>query len=66
MNEAILKVKWNQMKGMVKEQWGKLTDDDVAQTEGNYDQLVGKIQERYGYSKERAQREVDDWMKQTT
>ncbi len=66
MNEAILRGKWNQMKGTVKEQWGKLTDDDVTQTEGNYDQLVGKIQERYGYSKERAQREVDDWMKQTT
>lgn len=66
MNEAILRGKWNQMKGTVKEQWGKLTDDDVTQTEGNYDQLVGKIQERYGYSKERAQREGDDWMKQTT
>lgn len=66
MNEAILKGKWNQMKGSIKEQWGKLTDDDVTRTEGNYDQLVGKIQERYGYSKERAQREVDDWMKQTT
>ncbi len=66
MNEAILRGKWNQMKGTVKEQWGKLTDDDVTQTEGNYDQLVGKIQERYGYSRERAQREVDDWMKQTT
>lgn len=65
MNEEILKGKWNQMKGTVKEQWGKLTDDDVTRTEGNYDQLVGKIQERYGYSKERAQREVDDWMKQT-
>lgn len=65
MNEEILKGKWNQLKGAVKEQWGKLTDDDITQARGNYDQLVGKIQERYGYSQERAQREVDTWMKQT-
>jgi uncharacterized protein YjbJ (UPF0337 family) len=64
MNEDILKGKWNQFKGSVKEQWGKLTDDDITQAEGNYDQLVGRIQERYGYNREEAERQVDDWMKQ--
>ncbi len=63
MNKDTLKGNWNQFKGSVKEQWGKLTDDDMTQAEGNYDQLVGRIQERYGYDKEQAQREVDDRMK---
>jgi uncharacterized protein YjbJ (UPF0337 family) len=45
----------------VKEQWGKLTDDDLAVIEGKREQLVGKIQERYGYQKEAAEKEVKSW-----
>lgn len=63
MNKDVLQGNWKQFKGSVKEQWGKLTDDDLAQAEGNYDQLVGKIQERYGYERERAEREVNEWMR---
>jgi Uncharacterized protein conserved in bacteria len=45
----------------VKEQWGKLTDDDMDVAEGKRDQLVGRIQERYGYGKEQAEKELKDW-----
>lgn len=54
---------WNQTKGAVKEQWGKLTDDDLLAIEGRRDQLVGKIQARYGISKEEAEAQVGTWEK---
>lgn len=62
MNSDILKGKWNQLKGNIKQQWGDLTDNDLARIEGNYDEFVGILQERYGYSRDRAQREVDDYL----
>jgi uncharacterized protein YjbJ (UPF0337 family) len=52
---------WKQMRGKVKEQWGKLTDDDLDVVAGRRDQLEGKIQERYGYAKDQVRRDVDDW-----
>ena len=52
---------WKQFSGKAKEQWGKLTDDDIAQINGNREQLEGKIQERYGYSKDKARQEIDNW-----
>ncbi|MER8722599.1 CsbD family protein [Mesorhizobium sp. M0999] len=52
---------WKQFKGKVKEQWGKLTDDDLDRIAGNRDQLEGTIQERYGIEKDRVRREVEDW-----
>jgi uncharacterized protein YjbJ (UPF0337 family) len=55
----------NQVKGEVKKQWGKLTDDDFAQINGERDKLVGRIQERYGYAKDQAEREVRAWEKQS-
>lgn len=61
MNWDQIKGKWNQMKGDAKIKWGELTDDDLDKIEGNRDKLVGTIQERYGKSKEEAEREVDDW-----
>jgi uncharacterized protein YjbJ (UPF0337 family) len=62
MNSDQLKGKWRQMKGSVKERWGKLTDDDVDVINGQNEQLVGKIQEKYGIAKDEAQRQVDEWM----
>jgi uncharacterized protein YjbJ (UPF0337 family) len=59
MNSDVFAGKWKQAKGQVKEWWGKLTDDDVSRVEGNRDQLVGILQERYGYAKERAEQEID-------
>ena len=51
MNKDEIGGNWKQFKGKAKEQWGKLTDDDMTVIEGKRDQLVGKIQERYGYGK---------------
>jgi uncharacterized protein YjbJ (UPF0337 family) len=63
MNEDILKGKWRQIKGEVKSRWGKLTDDDVDRVEGDAEKLIGRVQERYGYQREEAQREVDDFFR---
>jgi uncharacterized protein YjbJ (UPF0337 family) len=52
---------WKQMKGTVKEKWGKLTDDDLTLINGRRDQLEGKIQERYGFAKDQARKEIEDW-----
>ena len=52
---------WKQMKGKVNEQWGKLTDDDLDVIAGKQDQLEGRLQQRYGYAKDQAQKEVDSW-----
>jgi uncharacterized protein YjbJ (UPF0337 family) len=52
---------WKQVKGKVKEQWGKLTDDDLNVIGGRRDQLEGKIQERYGIAKDQARKDIDDW-----
>ncbi|MRS16677.1 CsbD family protein [Enterobacteriaceae bacterium RIT691] len=61
MNKDEIGGNWKQLKGKVKEKWGKLTDDDFTVIEGKRDQLVGKIQERYGYAKDQAEKEVKDW-----
>lgn len=54
---------WKQLKGKVKEKWGKLTDDDLLAVEGKHEQLAGLIQEKYGYEKEQAQKELDEFTK---
>ena len=61
MNSDTLKGKWKEMKGTVKEHWGRLTDDDLETIDGQHDQLVGKIQQRYGIAREAAQKQVDEW-----
>ena len=63
MNTDQMSGKWKQMKGAAKQQWGKLTDDDLEVIAGKRDSLVGKLQERYGMAKEDAQRKADDWLK---
>ena len=62
MNDDTLKGQWMQLKGKVREQWGKLTNDDVDQVQGQGEQLVGRIQERYGVAKEDARRQVNEWL----
>jgi uncharacterized protein YjbJ (UPF0337 family) len=61
MNRDQLEGKWHQMKGEVKAKWGKLTNDDLDQINGNLEKLIGRLQERYGYARERAEKEVNDY-----
>ncbi len=53
---------WKQIQGAAKEKWGKLTDDDLLVIGGKSDQLAGKLQERYGYTKEQAQQHIDEFL----
>lgn len=62
MNRDIFEGKWKQFKGEVKKQWGKLTDDEIDQINGQHEKMVGLLQERYGYSREQAERELDEFM----
>lgn len=64
MNVEQIKGQWHQIKGAAKAQWGKLTDDDLTRVEGNAERLAGLVQERYGYAKERAQEEVDRFLRE--
>ena len=63
MNRDIVAGKWQQLRGKVKEQWGKLTDDDLIQASGSFDKLTGAIRERYGYTRERAEEELERFYK---
>ena len=64
MNSDEFKGMWNQIKGQAKEQWGKLTDDELREVEGKKDKLVGKLQQKYGWSKEQAEKSVNEWSDQ--
>ena len=61
MNWDRIEGNWKQVKGTIKEQWGKLTDDDLDVAAGKRDQLVGRIQNRYGVAKDEAERQIDEW-----
>jgi len=63
MNWDTIQGNWKQATGKAKEQWGKLTDDDLDVVGGKRDQLTGKIQERYGIAKDEAEKQVSDWEK---
>lgn len=65
MNSDIIEGKWEQLKGSVQKQWGKLTHDDVDQVQGDATKLSGLLQEQYGKSKEEAEREIDEWQQKT-
>jgi uncharacterized protein YjbJ (UPF0337 family) len=63
MNWDQIEGKWHQTKGAAKQQWGKLTDDDLEYVAGHRESLIGKLEERYGYAKEEAQKRADEWIK---
>lgn len=62
MNWDQVKGNWKQVKGNAKQQWAKLTDDELERSEGRREELIGKIQERYGIGKEDAEKQVDNWL----
>lgn len=64
MNWDSLEGKWNQVKGSLRSKWGKLTDDDVNLIAGKRDTLIGRLQERYGLARDKAERQVDEWIEQ--
>ncbi len=59
MNKDIFEGKWKEMRGQIKEWWGKLTDDDLEQAAGNAEQIVGLLQQKYGYTRQRAEEEFN-------
>lgn len=61
----MLRGEWNLIKGKIKEKWGKLTDDDLTEINGKREQLLGKIQKKYGLAKEKAEQELTEWEKQS-
>jgi uncharacterized protein YjbJ (UPF0337 family) len=63
MNEDTFRGQWMQLKGKIREQWGKLTDDDLDQIQGRSEQLIGRLQSRYAIARDEAQRQVDAWMR---
>lgn len=62
MNWDRVEGNWNEFMGKVKQQWGKLTDDDLATINGNRQELEGLIQQRYGYARDQSRTEVNDWL----
>ncbi len=62
MADDILAGKFKQLRGRLKERWGDLTDDELMQSEGNADRLAGLLQEKYGYTKERAKQELSEFL----
>ena len=63
MNKDIISGKWEQVKGNAQQKWGKLTNDDLDVAEGDAKYLAGKLQERYGWQRDQAEREVDEFQK---
>jgi uncharacterized protein YjbJ (UPF0337 family) len=61
MNWDRIEGNWKQFMGRARQQWGKLTDDELEQIKGHRDELVGRIQERYGIARDDAERQVSDW-----
>ncbi|MNW14444.1 hypothetical protein D3C71_2126710 [compost metagenome] len=61
MDSNVFKGKWMQIKGEAKKQWGQLTDDDLDVIDGEKDKLIGKLQERYGHTKDKAEEEYRNW-----
>jgi len=64
MNWDLIEGKWKEIKGQVRSKWAKLTDDDVEAVGGKKDELIGRVQQRYGMHRDAAEAEVDSWIKQ--
>lgn len=65
MNKEIIKGHWNEIKGKLRAKWGELTDDDISKMKGSYEELLGTLQKKYGYEKEKAEKEIQDFIDMT-
>ena len=63
MNWDRIEGNWKEFKGKIQTQWGKLTDDDLNFVKGKREELAGRLQQRYGYAKDQADKEIDSWLK---
>lgn len=63
MDKDIVKGKWHEVKGKIRQQWGKLTDNEVSQMKGSYEELSGLLQKSYGYKKDKVKMEIDNFLK---
>lgn len=63
MNTDIIKGNWKEAKGKIKQQWGKITDDEITQMKGSYEELEGTLQKKYGYKKDEAKQQLDTFIK---
>ena len=63
MNWEQIEGKWKELKGQARTKWGKLTDDDLENVAGKKDMLLGRLQQRYGYKRDEAEKELDTWIK---
>jgi uncharacterized protein YjbJ (UPF0337 family) len=63
MNTDIVKGNWKEIKGKIKQQWAKFTDDEIAQLKGSYEELEGQIQKKYGWQKEQARTEINNFLR---
>lgn len=61
MNTDIIKGEWAEIKGAIKQRWGKLTDDDIARIEGSREKLAGRIQKTYGLARDEAEKQMSEW-----
>jgi uncharacterized protein YjbJ (UPF0337 family) len=64
MNPDVLKGRWNQLKGDIRSKWGKITDDDLMQIQGDTQKMIGKLQERYGLKREQAEKDLTEFLNQ--
>jgi uncharacterized protein YjbJ (UPF0337 family) len=64
MNDDVLKGQWKQLRGEVRQRWNKLTDDDLDVVDGKFEELEGRLQERYGWEKERTRQELATWRRE--
>jgi len=62
MNTEMLRGRWNQLRGDIRSRWGKLTDDDLIHIQGESEKMIGKLQERYGYKRDQAERELNEFL----
>jgi len=62
MNKDIIQGKWKEIKGQLKQQWSEITDDDIGHMQGTYDELEGTLQKKYGYKKEEAQEQIQNFI----